>query len=717
VRSHLALALLVALGGAGLGIAACDSGAPSPFVTGAGGEGGTSGAGAQGGEGGGVDPTLGGPCTSTEQCDDGFDCTMDTCDMEVDRCRFTPDDSQCQNDLHCDGLEICDNKLGCILGEPITCSDGNSCTIDTCNEAEDNCIQEPRDVDGDGDPDIHCGGGDCDDFDPKVSSQEYEVCGNGRDDDCDQQIDETACFLPEHDKCLDPLLVTTPGTYAMSTQAAGLDYSATCGVGNATLARDVVAAIQLAAGPPMDVQLTARTEQVDVALALAGLCGQPSSEITCSPGFEHPQLGRVAKVRGRSLGDTNMQLVFPAYVFTEGGSELTLRYELLPASSKPANETCGTASVLAPNTPTLASVVDAVKDLASACPLETGELVYQFDLATPQDIDVYGTSVDGDGNPALSLRTSACALPGDEITCNAASSAHIFRHSLAAGTYYLAVAATAPTDVIVTLVLSPPTAAPADEDCTTAPPITVNQDVDVPLASHQDDHNTGCLPGGVDAAYALDLTQASDVLLLGRYSMTDTAAVVISTPACSSELKCATSTASPARARLRNLAAGSYRLLAESALGLPMKLTALVRPAVPATIVPFANHCGDVLTIPSTGGFFQGTTVNAQPDFDAGCDQGAQPPGGAPDQILKLTLTAPKRVVLDMQGSAYSTLLDVRQGSSCPGSEVEFGCAAGYYPERSFLDLELAAGTYYIQIDGFAGQSGPWFLDVFVVDP
>jgi hypothetical protein len=123
------------------------------------------------------------------------------------------------------------------------------------------------------------------------------------------------------------------------------------------------------------------------------------------------------------------------------------------------------------------------------------------------------------------------------------------------------------------------------------------------------------------------------------------------------------------------------------------------------------------VTIPVVGGFFQGTTANAQADYEVGCDLGGQPPGGGPDQMLKLELPSTQRVVLDMQGSAYSTLLDVRLGPACPGVELSKACAAGYYPERSFLDLELTAGTYYVQIDGYAGQSGPWFLDVYVVDP
>jgi len=719
----LALALGGALGALSVGsFAACGSPAPgNPFLTGGGAPGG-AGTGGQGGDfdaGPNGDPTLGGPCTNDDQCDDGFDCTFDSCDLELLRCRFVPDDSKCQNEAYCDGLEICDNKLGCILGEPVTCSDGNPCTINTCDEASDDCSSVPRDADEDGDPDDSCGGGDCDDQNPSVSSLADEICANGVDDDCDTETDEPFCAAPTNDTCLDPLDVTSPGSYAMSSGAAQLHYAASCGVEASPAARDVVAAVTVPAGPPVDVQLTARTETVDVALALMGQCDQPASEIACSPGFDHPDEGRVAKVRARSIGDTNSALVLPAYVFTEGSSNITLEYELLGATTAPANETCGTAQVLAPSTPVTASVIGVADDLAAGCGAAAGDLVYQIDVAAPSDLELFAVSVDGDGLPVLSLRDVDCAMPDDEITCNAAESAYIFRHSVAPGTYFVAVSATAPTDVVFSYELSAPTAAPADEDCAGAPPIPFDQTIDVPLAGHQDDHDTGCLQGGVDAAYTLDLTQASDVLLLGRYSQGDTAAVDLALPACGSgdSIACGSATISPNRARKRNLAAGSYRVLAESQQGQPMQLTALVRNAVPPTLVPFANTCNDVMTIPSTGGFFQGNTLNAQPDFDAGCDQGGQPQYGAPDQILKLELTATKRVVLDMMGSGYSTLLSVREGPTCPGTEVTGACAAGYFPERSFLDVELGPSTYYIIVDGYAGQSGPWFLDVFVVDP
>jgi len=41
--------------------------------------------------------------------------------------------------------------------------------------------------------------------------------------------------------------------------------------------------------------------------------------------------------------------------------------------------------------------------------------------------------------------------------------------------------------------------------------------------------------------------------------------------------------------------------------------------------------------------------------------------------MLRLELTAPQRVVFDMRGSEYYTLLDVRKATSCPGEEVTTG--------------------------------------------
>jgi hypothetical protein len=722
-RTSLLLVAFAPLAGAWLGVGCGPSSAPSPFIFDAGliPDDGGGGADAQGDAlPDGSDPELGGPCVDDGQCDDGVACTFDECDKELLLCRFSPDDSTCQNSFFCDGIERCFTKTGCVAGVPVGCSDSSACTIDACNEATKACVHLPRDADEDGDIDGHCSGGkDCDDSDPSVSSLLPETCGNGKDDNCNKAVDEAACVAPKHDTCADPLEIKAPGSYAMTTAGAAFHYATSCAMGDQAQMRDVVAAIILPAGPPVDVEVTARTPSADVSLALAGLCGDAASEIACGPTFPGVMSGKIAKVLGRSLGAPGESTAYPLYVTTTQVTSLTVDVAFLPAEPAPANETCGTAIPIAPGIPVKAQIIDAVKDLGSGCETQLGEIVYSFTLAQPSNVDVYAASIDGDGLPMLSLRGSGCALPEDEITCQASPSAHVFWQSLPAGTYYVAVSATAPTTALVTLEVSPPTVPPADDMCGTAPPIAPNKTIDISLAGHQDDSSM-CLPGMVDAAYALDLAETSDALLVLRISQGDVGAVALALPACdadSDQLVCADGAPSPIRAAKHAVPAGSYRVIAESFQGQPVQLTAFVRPAVPPTLVPFADDCADAVQIPEAGGFFQGNTTNAFGDYSAGCDQGGVEGGGAPDQLLKLVLAAPKRVVLDMTGSGYTTLLDVRKGPSCPGTEIAMGCAVGFGARRSFLDLDLDAGVYYIQIDGYAEASGLWFLDVRVVDP
>ena len=52
-----------------------------------------------------VDPTLGGPCNDDAQCDDQIDCTFDACDKTLSRCRNTPDDTKCSDNVFCNGGE------------------------------------------------------------------------------------------------------------------------------------------------------------------------------------------------------------------------------------------------------------------------------------------------------------------------------------------------------------------------------------------------------------------------------------------------------------------------------------------------------------------------------------------------------------------------------------------------------------------------------------
>lgn len=78
-------------------------------------------------------------------CDDGVDCTLDSCDSASDSCIHQPASAMCNNQIHCDGSEVCDPVAGCLPGAAPDCDDEVDCTIDTCDEANDACRHEVDD--------------------------------------------------------------------------------------------------------------------------------------------------------------------------------------------------------------------------------------------------------------------------------------------------------------------------------------------------------------------------------------------------------------------------------------------------------------------------------------------------------------------------------------------------------------------------------------------
>lgn len=81
-----------------------------------------------------------GSCSGTAaDCSDEVACTVDSCDEINDVCVNTPDNSFCDDALFCNGIEICHDSQGCQAGMPIDCDDNNECTLGDCNEDSDKC--------------------------------------------------------------------------------------------------------------------------------------------------------------------------------------------------------------------------------------------------------------------------------------------------------------------------------------------------------------------------------------------------------------------------------------------------------------------------------------------------------------------------------------------------------------------------------------------------
>ncbi|MEB2283228.1 MAG: hypothetical protein B6D46_05655 [Polyangiaceae bacterium UTPRO1] len=66
-------------------------------------------------------------------------CRVDTCVTKTS-CSFAalPDGSACDDELFCNGAEICRNGA-CVSSGPRNCADAFACTVDACDEAADRC--------------------------------------------------------------------------------------------------------------------------------------------------------------------------------------------------------------------------------------------------------------------------------------------------------------------------------------------------------------------------------------------------------------------------------------------------------------------------------------------------------------------------------------------------------------------------------------------------
>src|SRR5687768_11991096 len=81
-------------------------------------------------------------------------------------------DADCDDGLHCNGVERCDDACACRPGTAVACDDGIACTVDGCSEETRACTATGPDADGDEHGDAAClgadgapAGDDCDDAD------------------------------------------------------------------------------------------------------------------------------------------------------------------------------------------------------------------------------------------------------------------------------------------------------------------------------------------------------------------------------------------------------------------------------------------------------------------------------------------------------------------------------------------------------------------------
>jgi len=636
------------------------------------------------------------PCANDDDCDDTIGCTRDICD---DRgvCVYRVEPGICDDGTFCNGTEVCDPIEGCLPGVPETCNDDDVCTIDRCDEEAKLCRRTIRDFDEDGEADWFCEGGtDCDDRDPTRGTTINEVCDDGIDNDCDEDIDEAECGAVRYDACDDPLDVSAGGFFELTSLGAVPDYELGCAPSGR---RDLVLTFELS--EPQDVTVRAEGRSITY-VALRSTCDDRDSELECNSGFP-------GAARRRSL-PVGQYYVLVADIGGDVGVEVVFEDPTEP----PTNESCAMPLDVSAGGTFPGSLVDVADDVSTSCgSTNAPDLVYTFTTTEERDVVVSAASLSGD---SLSVAVqSTCGDEDTDLRCVRGSTAGTRLHQVPAGTYFAVVegSSSRENDFSLDIAFEAPTPPPAGDLCSNAIPITAPATITGTLADKQDDIDLSCGFNYRDIVYEVTLTERSDLVVVGDGSGSFMYVGIQET--CGddgSQLRC--TSGNPSRSRIRDLSPGSYYIVVESFSGTSFELEIEASdPTVPVA-VSGNDTCETAHVIPPAGGLFSGTTATALADYETAlCGSGAR----SNDVAFRLDLTETKSVVATTDGSAFDTVLHMHT-SECVTLEEEVCNDDGGEGSTSRIERTLNAGTHYFIVDGWSdGRAGDYFFEVTVSDP
>lgn len=655
-----------------------------------------------------AESTLGEPCASDVQCDDGcfcngtercvgevcvagnepcrdtVDCTMDGCDESVRSCVFEGNDATCSDGDACNGAEVCDPRVGgCRAASPLYCNDEDSCTLDSCDTAV-GCVFEPRDLDGDGYRDARCGGEDCDD-DPRtgrtINPGAEEVCENGRDDDCDGARDfyDAECN-PTNDDCATARVLPGPGTFNAATR--GLTSRTTLGCASASTAADAFFRFTLA--EPRDVWITATgTTTLNVALRAGANCAS-GPEVACV-------VGSPATVLRRSLPAGEHVIVVEtasATVF-----DLTLRFE--PPTTVPPVDRCDGATVDISAGGVFSGLFAETSDdyVLSCSSTPRGDAAYRLVLDAPKDVVLEATT-SGGGSPATNLAlVRACGDRESTLRCQAGGRpARLVQRALPAGVYYVLVessSATASTWSLTVSVTDPAPRPPGDA-CGTAIDITDGPGT-ASLGTAERDVTTTC--GGTstflrDLVFTFTLPSTRDVTLTTNGAGFHAAALATECGVLASELRCR-QTSSPQVQSWRSLPAGTYYAIVDTTLSTG-DVTASITTSAPTPIPP-NDRCEGAIAL--AGSIARRDTLLGFEDDVSGCS------GSNPDAFYEITLATRREILVSVRPAddrTHSHTLSLREGCAAATNLV---CDTG---NPAVINRVLDPGTYVLVVEAGA---------------
>jgi hypothetical protein len=547
-----------------------------------------------------------------------------------------------------------------------------------------------------------------------------------------------------NDSCLAPeALVFSNGvaTATGDTTSAKGDYSSSGGCGG--YGNDVVYSFTTTVDQAVEVTLTPKstaTKWTAVLYVRKGTCASGTVEVVCK---ESTAAGKPVALSHQRVPAGTYFLFVDGYSGSVGAFDLTVKLSTPPPA--PANDTCAAPAPLT-FTNNVATVQGdtstATDDQTGTCGASKGpDMVYSFTLQTAQSVvaTVIGDISSPNFVAAIYIRSKCdSGLAADEKACYASyysSSATAKVQSLPAGTYFIWVdgsSASSRGKFKLEVNLAAPIVAPLNDTCSSPETLTFTNDVATASSDTtgaKADTSGTCAGGGKDLVYTFSTVGKGvkniDITLAPKSPTSTFQPVVYVRKTCASSASAesmgcrdAVSPGGTASLALPRVPEGTYFLFADGFTGsegaFDLKVTLSEPPPAPgndncagATALTFTNNVATV----------SGDTRSATDDGGASCSSAT-----GPDVVYSFTLQAAQAVTAkltrDSSTSSYSPVVYLRSACASAASADEKGCGTGSSSTPATASAtSLAAGTYFVWVDGSSKTSGKYTLEVTLAAP
>ncbi|MFO0630493.1 MAG: hypothetical protein U0325_33375 [Polyangiales bacterium] len=483
--------------------------------------------------------------------------------------------------------------------------------------------------------------------------------------------------------------------------------------------------VPLVVTSPSDLSLSAQPGSGDVtvmALYRGSSCGLPSGELRCvNPG----RLGEVARTTVSSLEPG----VYYVAVTSRLGGSVTLRADLVPARPRRRGDVCPGVPVTPDGAPTILSTADfqTQADYGTSCGAQSSstawvDAVFSYTLTSPRDVTVEVTSLEG-GSISMEIDSVCGQRDTGRPPCVSGTTVRRVLRNQPAGTWYVTVdrrANTPARTLRATVTTAPATPTHAADRC---PGVALVEGVaeTVPVDGLQGDDHLSCLSAlRADAHFSFVAPPIDRDVLVNVRGSSDLLALAIPSACGASSADCVASDEREGPNLWRRLQGLVPTRTYDLTVGTSQSRDALtVRyltvPAAVRAVVDGHNTCSRAAAVPTGGGLFTGTTASGDRLLSTAC--GGIACLGGRRVYHRVTLTEPRRVVVNTYGSSFDTLVQVLSGD-CPGRPVDGACSDNAMGTAAMVDVVLPAGSYVIVVAGCGvSAQGNYVLDVNVLPP